>query len=545
MLAYYHVYVNLLSFHCHTQYKYFAMTIKSTEFDIRICKNILVPRFDTFGDIVLLEGLIKALLDFLPEARITLLVREGYDQLASLFPERLIWKTTRINPYKKPCDIDEVKSLLEGLREDSYDLLLTTTYNHTWPDDLPAAALTSARRVAIGEERAMNDWVAEILPELDLVRPENLYHDYIVVEEKSHETDKYQKLWESVTGKTDFIPKPKLAVPEHINKEAAVFLTKNGLAKGTFVFCFPAGISNISLKTWPADKYAEAIAHLERTYSLKSLIAAHESEKDIAEEVAALARSCGAAPAIWLGRDGEIPLACALAKQSAFYLGNDTGLMHMAAALEKPVVAIFGGGTWPRFLPCANVGRIFVTLMPCFYCMWDCILGHPFCITYLTMEHIMPEIENLLLEISHGRKTFKIIETKLKEDHPYLVLARTVGERIAKEQDTARQMREWAERTEQFLVQERETSNQMREWAERAEQFLVQERETSNQMREWAERAEQFLVQERETSNQMRESAERTEQLIVGYEKEIMPLRAFAQRFRWLYHIYLRLRREV
>ena len=165
-----------------------------------------------------------------------------------------------------------------------------------------------------------------------------------------------------------------------------------------------------------------------------------------------------------------------------------------------------------------------MTLMSCFYCMWDCILGHPFCITYLTMEHIMPEIENLLLEISHGRKTFKIIETKLKEDHPYLVLARTVGERIAKEQDTARQMREWAERTEQFLVKERETSNQMREWAERTEQFLVMERETSNQMRE---------------------SAERTEQLIVAYENEIIPLRAFAQRFRWLYHIYLRLRREV
>ena len=500
-----------------------ASELKSNKFDIRVCRNILVPRFDTFGDIVLLEGFIEAMLDLLPEAHITLLVREGYDQLAVLFPERLIWKTTRIYPYKKPADLEQITSLLEELKKESYDLLLTTTYNHTWPDDLLAAAFTSARRVAIGEERAINDWVVEILPELDLVSPENLYHDYIVVEEKSHETDKYQKLWESITGKTDFIPKPKLAVPEHIYKEAAEFMSKKGLAKETFVFCFPAGTSNISLKTWPADKYAEVIAHLEKKYSLKSLIAAHESEKDIAEKVAALARSRGAAPEIWLGRDGDIPLACALAEQSAFYLGNDTGLMHMAASLGKPVVAIFGGGTWPRFLPCANVGRIFVTSMPCFYCMWDCVLGHPFCMTYLTMEHILPEIENLLLEISHDRKTFKIIETRLEEGHPYLVLARTVGEFIAKEQDAARQTREWAERTEQFLAQERETSRQTREWAERTEQFLVQERETSRQMREWAER---------------------TQQLIVAYENEIIPLRVFARRLKWLYNIYLRLGRE-
>jgi len=46
--------------------------------DIKTSRNILIPRLDTFGDIVLLEGFISALLDYLPEARITILVRKGY-----------------------------------------------------------------------------------------------------------------------------------------------------------------------------------------------------------------------------------------------------------------------------------------------------------------------------------------------------------------------------------------------------------------------------------------------------------------------------------
>jgi ADP-heptose:LPS heptosyltransferase len=116
--------------------------------DIRKLKNILLPRFDAFGDIVLLQGFIQALLNFLPEARITLLVREGNDQLETLFPARLIWKTTSINSCDKASDLEEIKRLLAELRKDEYDLLIMTTYNRTWLDDILAAALTSPWRIA-------------------------------------------------------------------------------------------------------------------------------------------------------------------------------------------------------------------------------------------------------------------------------------------------------------------------------------------------------------------------------------------------------------
>ena len=49
-------------------------------------ERILLPRFDTIGDIVLLEGFLEALLRRFPEAKVTLLIRRVYADLACLFP---------------------------------------------------------------------------------------------------------------------------------------------------------------------------------------------------------------------------------------------------------------------------------------------------------------------------------------------------------------------------------------------------------------------------------------------------------------------------
>lgn len=78
-------------------------------------------------------------------------------------------------------------------------------------------------------------------------------------------------------------------------------------------------------------------------------------------------------------------------------------------------------------------------------------------------------------------------------------------------------------------VQLEKVLRQAREWAERTEQLLQQERQTSSHLREWAERTEQFLAQERDR--------------LTLLENEIIPLRAFAKRFSWIYSLYLKLRK--
>jgi ADP-heptose:LPS heptosyltransferase len=324
-------------------------------------------------------------------------VRKGYEQLASLFPTRLIWKTTQINPYKETPDVAAIKLLLDELGQESYDLLLTTTYNRTWSDELIAALLISSHRVALGDAHDDHEILTKILPELGAVMPQHLYDQYIPVEEKIHETEKYQLFWNKITSEKKNIPGPQLVIPEIESTRAEDVLTRAGLKKGEFIFCFPAGVSNVSLKTWPEKNFAQVIACLEKTYSLKTFVIAHESEKNIVDKVVQLANVQGAAPAVWLGRDGDIPLVSALLAKSYFYLGNDTGMMHIAAALDKPVVAIFGGGTWPRFLPAASWGIVFTQELPCSYCMWnDCWLADAPCIKMVSVNDVIESIERLL-----------------------------------------------------------------------------------------------------------------------------------------------------
>ena len=112
------------------------------------------------------------------------------------------------------------------------------------------------------------------------------------------------------------------------------------------------------IKAWPAARFVELIAWLRREKKLPVLLLGHVSEAGLLEEVAAGVAKAGAAkPPVWLGRDGEIPLLAALLAQCRFYLGHDTGAMHIAAALGRPVITEPCGAE--PYLPVRS-GMIFV-----------------------------------------------------------------------------------------------------------------------------------------------------------------------------------------
>ena len=163
---------------------------------------------------------------------------------------------------------------------------------------------------------------------------------------------------------------------------------------------------------WPAEKFADAISWLEHNYKIDTLLVGHENERAIVEKVAKFADKKGYRPPAWLGKQGEIPLLAGILERADFYFGNDTGPMHMSAGLGIPVVGLFGGGTWPRFLPKGSECHALVRPMPCFYCDWKCCFGDAPCIRDLPLSLIQRVLKTVVMKNRPGRKRVCVHEAK-------------------------------------------------------------------------------------------------------------------------------------
>jgi heptosyltransferase-1 len=100
-------------------------------------------------------------------------------------------------------------------------------------------------------------------------------------------------------------------------------------------FCLISAGGGWGAKLWPADRFGRVAAELGRA-GLGSVVNASPGGSPEADGV--VASSGGYARAV----PCTIAQLIALARRAAVVIGGDTGPLHLAAALERPVVAIFG-----------------------------------------------------------------------------------------------------------------------------------------------------------------------------------------------------------
>jgi heptosyltransferase II len=129
-----------------------------------------------------------------------------------------------------------------------------------------------------------------------------------------------------------------LYVPETARDRARKSLLQAGVRPSATRLAVGAGASYGSAKCWPPDRFAAAINEFVFHNDADVVLFGTAAEAAVSQAIVSQLRR----PAIDLtGKTtiGELP---ALLSQCHLFLGNDSGAMHVAAAVGLPVVAVFG-----------------------------------------------------------------------------------------------------------------------------------------------------------------------------------------------------------
>ncbi len=179
---------------------------------------------------------------------------------------------------------------------------------------------------------------------------------------------------------------PKLKVDDTRRAQA---LAKFGLSLEQPVAVFCPGAEYGPAKRWPPQYYAELAQNL-RTQGYAVWLIGSSKDKEVADKIVAL----GNEPCRNLCGVTDLAEAIALLSCADLVVSNDSGLMHLAAALDRPLLAIFGSSS-PQFTPpLSDQAQVLKLNLPCSPCFKrECPLGHFNCMLKLTPREVARHIQ--------------------------------------------------------------------------------------------------------------------------------------------------------
>src|SRR5574340_1140699 len=334
-------------------------------------QKILVIAPSWVGDCMLMQPMLMRLVQRHPGCRIDVFAPPWTEKLLRAMPEV---HEVIVNPFPHgTLQLAARHRLGKRLRAARYDQAIVLP--NSWKSALvPFFAHIPLRTGFVGEARhvLLNDKRRLDRQKLPLM------------------VERFAQLAEEAQGE---IPRP-LANPKLAINEAqrAAALRKLDLTLDRPVAAFCPGAEYGPAKRWPAAYYAD-IARRLRQCGYAVWLVGSAKDQPVADEIERLA---GANCANLCGRT-DLGDALALLACAQLVVSNDSGLMHLAAALDRPLLALFGSSS-PQFTPPlsekAQVVKLDIECSPCFE--RECPLGHFHCMTRLTPDLVWERLQRIL-----------------------------------------------------------------------------------------------------------------------------------------------------
>lgn len=336
-------------------------------------QKVLVVRLRSIGDTVLSTPSIYALKRFLPQARIDVLVE---DWVAPVL-EGFAYVDNVITMARK--SVASRARVARQLRATRYDVVYNLHGGST--ATLLTRATGAPHRVGYADYQYAR-LHQHLAPTSALLwgKP------------KTHSVEQQLALlgWTGVPV-TDR-PPTRLTVTDKAAASVAARLSSNGIDDGDeFVLLHPAAA--FATKQWAADRFAR-VAEALADHGLRIVAITTEKEAELAQSLQAKS----AAP-IMSFTDLSLPEVTALAARARLFVGNDSGVAHIAVAAGAPAVVIFGSSNVDHWRPWssapAEVVREDLECQPChgYFCEE---FAEPECIKRVPVEKVLAAASRIL-----------------------------------------------------------------------------------------------------------------------------------------------------
>jgi len=349
--------------------------------------RILVVKLADLGDLLTATPALRALRLSYPTADIRALVtphsapllrgnnavdgvlhfaKADFDHLASL-----------ANPFHAVPSAVRAVQLAASLRAGNFDVVVLLHHLTTRWGTFKYRALLSATGapVRVGLDNGRGTFLTRRAPD----------HGFGAL----HEVD----YWLSVVAKlgaANPAPQMELHLSSQERADADARWSQLGLDGASAVALHPGSGSFSVARRWAPDRFA-AVGDALAVSGHSIVVLAGPGEEPLARAVQESMR----ASSTLLVSSGDVRVAAAMLRKVRLFVGNDSGLMHCAAALGVPVVAVFGLSNhraWGPYPPAEHrVVRLDLSCSPCFYT--DFSLGTPQgCAARTCLQDLRPEL---------------------------------------------------------------------------------------------------------------------------------------------------------
>jgi len=285
--------------------------------------KLLVRATNWIGDAVLSIPALRAIRGRWPQAEIALLARPAVAELyrGQGYADRLL-EFDHVGRHRGTWGRER---LARELRRERFDiaLLLQNAFEAAW------IAFRARIPVRIGYNRDARGFL--LTRAVDVPRSGEV---------PAHEAYYYLELLRRAgwIERLPSIENIELHVGPAERERAEGTLRRAGARPGGFRIALAPGAAYGSAKCWPAQRYAALADRLIAEFDADVILFGTASDRVTADTISAAMRR---RPVVLVGETSSGELASLLASSNLF-IGNDSGAMHVAAAVGLPVVGVFG-----------------------------------------------------------------------------------------------------------------------------------------------------------------------------------------------------------